>query len=439
MVNKSYQKERKKSSKIEERFDLDNATLYGGASTILDYINGTGLKKEFQKAVSIDKRGDSIYKMEDQLTVMVAGRLIGLERLYHFSTIEEDPLISMKLQLEKLPDYTILYKDLSRFETEEKVKSLEGVLWSYAWRCLKEQKHVILDIDSTVETVYGEQEGVEVGYNPHKPGRGSLHPIVAFDGMSRVCLGGRLRRGKSYAADGMCELYKEIKARLGSGCPIRYVRADRGFCGEDRLRFLESEPVGYVVKVKATHRLVKAAGGRGFRRLYETGEELIEATSVKYRATSWKKARRVVVIRKRPIEVEQGVLWEELLWEYEAIVTNLDWDEEDIYRFYNQRANCENMVKECKSGFGIDRISCDDFYPNYADLLIKLIAYNIFCAFKKEIFPKEKRWLTIGSVRRMFFLIPAILVRHARRLSRKHPWKREWLQIRKNLMLIGYT
>ena len=443
MVNKTYHKRRERSRKIEERFDLENATLYGGASTILDYINGTGLKEEFGRAVLIEKRSDSLYKMEDQLTSIVVGRLLGMDRLYHFEAIEEDALISQKMGLEKLSDFTVLYKDIGRFKTEEEVKGLEDILWSYVWRCLKGQKYVILDIDSTVESVYGEQEGVEVGFNPHKPGRGSYHPIVGFDGISRVCLGGVLRKGNSYSADGMTEFYEGIKARFGGKCHIKYVRADKAFCGEERLSFLENEPVGYVVKMKATNRLVRAAEKIGFRRLYETEEEIVEATSFEYRATSWEKTRRVVVIRKRAIEVEQGVLWEDVLWEYEAMVTNLDWGEEDVYRFYNHRANCENMIKECKGGFGIDKISCDEFFPNYADLLLKLISYNVFGAFKKEVFPEEKRWFTIGTVRRMFFLIPAILVYHARkwilRLSKRHPWKKEWFQIRKNLTLLGYT
>lgn len=443
MVKEQYHKRTKKSSKIEDRFDLENATLYGGASTILDYINGTGLREQFQRAVMIAKRSDSLYRMEDQLTSLVVGRLLGIERFYHFEAIEEDPLISQKLGLEKLSDVTVLYKDIGRFETEEEVKGLEDVLFSYAQRCLEGQQYVILDIDSTVETAYGEQEGVEVGFNPHKHGRGSYHPIVAFDGISRVCLGGILRAGNSYAADGMIAFYEGIKARLGKRCPILYVRADKAFCGEQRLGFLESESVGYVVKMKATGRLVRAAEERGFKRLYETAEEIVEATSLAYRATSWEKSRRVVVIRKRPIEVLQGVLWEDVLWEYEAIVTCLDWDEEDIYRFYNHRANCENMIKECKDGFGIDKISCDAFYPNYADLLLKLISYNVFSAFKREVFPEEERWLSIKTVRRMFFLIPAILVYHARRwilrLSKRHRWKEEWFQIRKNLTLLGYT
>ena len=33
----------------------------------------------------------------------------------------------------------------------------------------------ILDIDTTVKPIYGHQQGAQIGYNPHKPGRPSLN------------------------------------------------------------------------------------------------------------------------------------------------------------------------------------------------------------------------------------------------------------------------
>ena len=33
------------------------------------------------------------------------------------------------------------------------------------------QEPWICDVDVTIKTLYGHQEGAEVGYNPHKPGR----------------------------------------------------------------------------------------------------------------------------------------------------------------------------------------------------------------------------------------------------------------------------
>ena len=37
-----------------------------------------------------------------------------------------------------------------------------------------------VDFDSTILTRQGFQEGIEVGYNPKKPGRDSHHPLMAF-------------------------------------------------------------------------------------------------------------------------------------------------------------------------------------------------------------------------------------------------------------------
>nr|WP_245864317.1 hypothetical protein [Paenibacillus donghaensis] len=41
---------------------------------------------------------------------------------------------------------------------------------------------LILDLDSTVETVYGNQAKAAKGGHSHKPGRKSYHPLLAFEG-----------------------------------------------------------------------------------------------------------------------------------------------------------------------------------------------------------------------------------------------------------------
>ncbi|OUM86022.1 MAG: hypothetical protein BAA01_01290 [Bacillus thermozeamaize] len=73
--------------------------------------------------------------------------------------------------------------------------------------------------------------------------------------------------------------------------------------------------------------------------------------SFMYQATSWKTPRRVVVIRKAQMyEDDQSQLLLDTCWQYEAMVTNLDWEPIDIWRFYNQRCCMENAIKEAKYG-----------------------------------------------------------------------------------------
>ncbi len=47
------------------------------------------------------------------------------------------------------------------------------------------QIRTILDLDSTVLTVYGHQEKAAIGFNPKKRGRPSYLALLSFDGTSR--------------------------------------------------------------------------------------------------------------------------------------------------------------------------------------------------------------------------------------------------------------
>ncbi len=49
-------------------------------------------------------------------------------------------------------------------------------------------ERITLDLDSTVITRYGEQEGSAKVYNPRKRGRNSHHPLMAFISQPRMRL-----------------------------------------------------------------------------------------------------------------------------------------------------------------------------------------------------------------------------------------------------------
>lgn len=59
----------------------------------------------------------------------------------------------------------------------------------------------------------------------------------------------------------------------------------------------------------------------------------------------------------------------------------------------------ENYIKEAKNGFALDAITNDEFYPNAADAMLKLIAYNVYQGFKKEIAPDEAKNYTVSRMR----------------------------------------
>jgi hypothetical protein len=58
----------------------------------------------------------------------------------------------------------------------------------------------ILDLDCTVKTLYGHQQGAQIGYNPHKPGRPSHAYHSYFMANTRMSLGVEVCPGKDTAA-----------------------------------------------------------------------------------------------------------------------------------------------------------------------------------------------------------------------------------------------
>jgi hypothetical protein len=55
----------------------------------------------------------------------------------------------------------------------------------------------VLDMDATIKPLYGRQEGDEVGYNPHKPGRPSHVLHTFWVGNLRLVLDAVLSSGQA--------------------------------------------------------------------------------------------------------------------------------------------------------------------------------------------------------------------------------------------------
>ncbi len=411
-----------KAARVNERFDLNGVTSFGGANILFDYAEQIGLGlKLHEVCTKFEKAANATYPLFSSLLVLVFGRTLGLLRIAEFTRLENDPLLATKFGFAKLPDAKLLYKDLDRLTTEA-TKGLAEVARWLAARLIKKEKAVILDVDSTVETVYGSLEKAAVGYNPTKRGRASFHPQLGFDGITRTLLGAQLRSGNTTSRTNVLDFLKDLLGTLPLGTKVKAIRADRGYQGEAVFSFLEERNLPYVIKAKMTAPLLDWADTLTYHPIVTANdEEILEAASGLYQASSWEKARRVVIVRKRLISDRGQLLFTDLTSDYEAIVTTLDWAEEDISAFYNHRCTAETFIKELKDGFGIDQFSSMSFEANQADLWLKAIAYNLILAFQSELLPDADRIFQINTLRRWFLWIPGRLVRHARSWSLRLP------------------
>ena len=417
-------------SKIKTEFSLENATSFGGVKIFLEYLEKIKLSQAL-RGLSCVKARNSLFPVYRILLYLIVGWMLGCERLFHFRKLQHDSLLKQFLG-GRCPHHTLLYKELIRMRTScpHLRSELRTLNQTVIQPCLPSA--LILDLDSTVETVYGDQAGAAKGTNPHKPGRKSYHPLLAFEGQSRLCLNAVLRSGNTHSSTDAASFLNETFELLGKR-PVKYARFDKGFGGEDFYSLWESKNIGYVGKLKWTKRLAAEVAACRYWKRFVDEDWIIEGIALIYKATSWKKPRRVVVIRKtQVIEDGQACLVLDTDWQYEAIVTNLEWEPIDLWRFYNQRCSMENYIKEAKHGFSINRIATSDFEANEIDLLVKLLAYNLFERFKRDCCEPVHQGYTIARFRLEFFHCAATLIRHSRNVilrlakdfANRHVWKR---------------
>ena len=417
-------------SKIKTEFSLHNATNIGGSKMFLEYLEKIKLDKALQN-LSSTKHSNSLFPVFRILLYFIIGWTLGCERLFHFRTLQHDALVQRFLG-GRCPHHTLLYKELNRLGKQPAFTlDLRKLNQQIISPCLPAE--LIMDLDSTVETVFGHQEGATVGTNPHKPGRKSYHPLLAYEGQSRLCLNAVLRAGNTHSSTDAANFLRQTFELIGDR-PVKYARFDKGFGGEDFYGLWESKGIGYVGKLKWTQRLQSEVKRCTVWKRFVDEEWIVEGITLIYKATSWKKARRVSVIRKAQVyDGDQARLLLDTDWQYEAIVTNLEWEPIDLWRFYNQRCCMENYIKEAKRGFSINRISTNGFTANEIDMLIKLLAYNLYERFKRDCCEQVYQGYTIARFRREFFYCAATIIQHSRqvilKLARNFPSRYTWLRI----------
>ena len=155
-------------------------------------------------------------------------------------------------------------------------------------------KRVTLDVDSTVVTRNGEQEGAARGYNPNRHGRPSHHPLLAFVAEARMVANFWLRPGNAHSANNILQFLESTLHHLGDKI-VGLLRADSGFFDEAILAALEGKRIPYIIAARLTQPLQRTIYQATGWWALETGLEL---TELRYQAAGWTAPRRLIVVRQ---------------------------------------------------------------------------------------------------------------------------------------------
>ena len=330
-------------------------------------------------------RGYTPLQLVEQFIVAI---WCGASRFAHAETVRFDGTLTRLFGWTRVAGHKAIVRMFERFDmlTNERVQA-EVYRWLFSK--IPALKRITLDLDSTVITRNGEQEGAVRGYNPGKRGRASHHPLLAFVAEARLVANFWLRPGNTASATNVLRFLETTLAHLGDKA-VGLLRADSGFFDETFLATLEQKKIPYIVAARlnqSLQRLVYQATGWW---ALETGIELTEIT---YQAQGWSHPRRIVVVRqsvkRKNAPGKNLTLFADdpdiQGWRYGAMVTSLDLPMVEVWRTYRGRADCENRIKELKADFGLDAFNLRDFWATEAALGCAMLAYNLMSLFRQAV------------------------------------------------------
>lgn len=376
------------SSAFEIKFTSREVSAWGGMALMkrmLDSMNFRAAASQWDLPEPGSNRGYPPVQLIEQLLVSI---WCGACRFTHLDITRLDSTLTRLFGWTRVAGHKAIVRLFGRFDMMRHERVQAGV-YRWLFDTVSTLHSITLDMDSTVITRHGGQQGAARGYNPNKRGRLSHHPLLAFVAEARMVANFWLRPGDASSANNVLQFIESTLHHLG-GKTVGLLRADSGFFDQAVLKLLEGKGINYIISAKLTQRLQQAIirDARWFA--LETGLELAEIT---YQANSWDTARRIVVVRQSVKRKNAPGKTLSLFacdpdiqgWRYGAMVTRLSLPAVEIWRSYRGRADCENRIKELKNDFGLDSFNLNSFYATEAALGFAMLAYNLMSTFRQAV------------------------------------------------------
>lgn len=380
-------------------------TTLGQLSFFIEFLKLGGLFDRFVEHCPLTYGSGNAPAKRDVLGTILLSILSGYTRYSHISRLQCDQVNPPLLGMTKVVSEDAVRRALQKLDEVDSMAWLQGELY-HCYKPLLAERW-ILDVDTTIKTIYGKQEGAKVGYNPHKPGRPShtYHSYMLAD--VRIMLGVEVQPGNANAASDTAPGLWEFIDRLPKEERPEFVRGDASFGIESIIRAAEERNVDYLFKLKKTKNIKRLIDKlmRGVKWVYAgQGWEGAEAP---LQLQGWSRARRVIILR-RAVHKSLGVLRQDkesqqrefvfadvdddvTIYEYTALVTSLPNEILSIAQYYRDRADSENSFDELKNQWGWCGFTTHDMKRCRIMAILTALIFNWWSLFVRLADPMAHR------------------------------------------------
>ncbi|NEP63672.1 MAG: IS1380 family transposase [Symploca sp. SIO2G7] len=355
-------------------------TPFGGMSLMKRFIDQTGIRgfmDELDLPVPESNRGYAPSRMIESFWL---GIWTGASRYVHCDWLRYDTTLQAIFGWDRMPSQSTYSRFFGKFSQARNTAVFPK--WQHWFFDQLGVDNITVDLDSTVITRYGHQEGSAKGYNPNKKGRNSHHPLMAFVGQTRMVANAWLRPGNTADSSSCREFMQETFEGVLKDKKVGLVRADSGFYTQGLLEYLESAHLNYVIAARMYPNVKNAIGSLDNWVHLSKG---IELNQMSFQHGNGRPRRYIIVKKKvedRP-RASGKLLFDDMPgYRYSCYVTNLELPLDQIWNIYNTRADCENRIKELKQDFGLENFCLKNFWATEASFRTIMMAYNLMSLFR---------------------------------------------------------
>ncbi|ARU54317.1 IS1380 family transposase [Oleiphilus messinensis] len=385
MSKNTHKSAKKPAAKIRYQHTGKKLTSQAGIIPAMHFLDHIGFTEACQKHLDLQRGNSARYSLGDSIYLTIIGIIAGATSLRKVVFVWADQVLREVGGWLSIPDDCTLGRIFrcGKLKHVTQLEQINHILRQGVWhRALKSGTWLPgtlyrgwIDVDSTVKTVYGQQEGAEKGYNPTKKGSNSYHPLVAFCSHTKEILQAWLRSGSTYTSNGIVGFMQQLSAQMPPRMRLLF-RGDSGFFVGELMDWLDQARHGYLIKVKLKG-LAALLDKQAWQRV--PGHTGWEQCDFFHQCGQWERARRFVAVRRKTAFITKGpqqALLNEPVYDYFCYVTTERLSPWQAHTTYGKRATCETWLDEAKNQMGLAQIKSHDFMASSLIFQCAVLAYN---------------------------------------------------------------
>src|ERR1700731_481233 len=243
--------------------DHKGLTHFGGVYFFHEFLQVLQIRRFLTQNLDYPRRNQR-YSLAQMVLALVYPLVLGLDRLETASFLRSNGTFQYLTGLQSFPDPQTLRRFLlnAPAHLREQLHRANDRLLQRFIHLPEHRSRLIFDLDSTVLTVFGHQQGAEVVYNPRYRGKRSYDPLLCLEANSSFLWDVELRCGDAGTWAGIEELLPFCFLSSPSDIREFRARADAGFGYGPVLDMLEARSTAqYAVVSRMIPSLKRELGG----------------------------------------------------------------------------------------------------------------------------------------------------------------------------------